>query len=48
MNLGLTGKKAHILTSSQGLCLSIASKLCQEGADDVIIESPIFRFKSEG
>lgn len=36
MDLGLTGKKALVLASSQGLGLAIATKLCQEGADVVI------------
>jgi 3-oxoacyl-[acyl-carrier protein] reductase len=36
MDLGLTGKKALVLASSQGLGLAIATKLCEEGADVVI------------
>lgn len=36
MDLGLTGKKALVLASSQGLGLAIATKLCQEGTDVVI------------
>ena len=33
MDLGLKGKRALVLASSQGLGLGIASKLCEEGAD---------------
>lgn len=33
MDLGLTGKNAIVLASSQGLGLGIATKLCEEGAD---------------
>lgn len=36
MDLGLNGKKALILASSQGLGLAVATKLCEEGADVVI------------
>jgi len=36
MDLGLTGKKALVLASSQGLGLAVATKLCEEGADVVI------------
>jgi 3-oxoacyl-[acyl-carrier protein] reductase len=32
MDLGISGKRALILASSQGLGLGIATKLCQEGA----------------
>lgn len=32
MNLGITGKRALVLASSQGLGLGIATKLCEEGA----------------
>jgi len=32
MDLGITGKRALILASSQGLGLGIATKLCEEGA----------------
>lgn len=32
MNLGITGKRALVLASSQGLGLGIAAKLCEEGA----------------
>lgn len=33
MDLGINGKKALVLASSQGLGLGIATKLCAEGAD---------------
>jgi len=33
MDLGLTGKRALVLASSQGLGLGIATALCREGAD---------------
>ena len=33
MDLGIKGKKALVLASSQGLGLGIASQLCREGAD---------------
>jgi len=36
MNFHLTGKKALLLASSQGLGLGIAAKLCEEGADVMI------------
>jgi 3-oxoacyl-[acyl-carrier protein] reductase len=36
MDLGIKGKRALVLASSQGLGLGIASKLCAEGADVVI------------
>jgi len=36
MDLGLTGKRALVLASSQGLGLGIASKLCCEGANVVL------------
>jgi len=36
MNLGLVGKKALVLASSQGLGLGVAAKLCGEGADVMI------------
>ena len=32
MDLGITGKRALVLASSQGLGLGIATKLCEEGA----------------
>jgi 3-oxoacyl-[acyl-carrier protein] reductase len=36
MDLGLKGKRALVLASSQGLGLGIATKLCEEGAHVVI------------
>ncbi len=36
MDLGLSGKRALVLASSQGLGLGIATKLCEEGAHVVI------------
>lgn len=36
MDLGLEGKMALVLASSQGLGLGIAKKLCEEGADVLI------------
>ena len=36
MDLGIKGKKALILASSQGLGLGVATKLCQEGVDVLI------------
>ena len=36
MNLGLNGKRALVLASSQGLGLGIATRLCEEGAHVVI------------
>jgi 3-oxoacyl-[acyl-carrier protein] reductase len=36
MNLGINGKRALVLASSQGLGLGIASKLCEEGANVLI------------
>ena len=40
MDLGIKGKRALILASSQGLGLGIATKLCEEGAN-VIISSRV-------
>ena len=40
MDLGIKGKRALVLASSQGLGLGIATKLCEEGAN-VIISSRI-------
>jgi 3-oxoacyl-[acyl-carrier protein] reductase len=36
MDLGIKGKRALVLASSQGLGLGIATKLCEEGANVVI------------
>ena len=36
MDLGIKGKRALVLASSQGLGLSIATKLCEEGANVII------------
>ena len=36
MDLGISGKRALVLASSQGLGLGIATKLCEEGANVVI------------
>ncbi len=36
MDLGLSGKRALVLASSQGLGLGIATKLCEEGAHVII------------
>lgn len=36
MDLGITGKRALVLASSQGLGLGIATRLCEEGANVVI------------
>jgi len=36
MDLGLKGKRALVLASSQGLGLGIATKLCEEGASVII------------
>lgn len=36
MDLGITGKRALVLASSQGLGLGIATKLCEEGANVVL------------
>ena len=36
MDLGITGKRALVLASSQGLGLAIAGKLCEEGANVLI------------
>jgi 3-oxoacyl-[acyl-carrier protein] reductase len=36
MNLGISGKRALVLASSQGLGLGIATKLCEEGAHVLI------------
>lgn len=36
MDLGISGKRALVLASSQGLGLGIATKLCEEGAHVVI------------
>lgn len=36
MDLGISGKRALVLASSQGLGLGIATKLCQEGAHVVL------------
>lgn len=36
MDLGIQGKKALVLASSQGLGLGIATKMCAEGADVLI------------
>ena len=36
MDLGLKGKKALLLASSQGLGLGVATTLCAEGADVLI------------
>ena len=33
MDLGIRGKKALVLASSQGLGLGVATKLCEEGAN---------------
>ena len=40
MDLGIKGKRALVLASSQGLGLGIATKLCEEGAN-VIISSRV-------
>ena len=40
MDLGIIGKRALVLASSQGLGLGIATKLCEEGAN-VIISSRV-------
>ncbi|MCG8380377.1 MAG: SDR family NAD(P)-dependent oxidoreductase, partial [Proteobacteria bacterium] len=32
MDLGISGKRALVLASSQGLGLGVATKLCEEGA----------------
>ena len=40
MDLGIKGKRALVLASSQGLGLSIATKLCEEGTN-VIISSRV-------
>ena len=48
MDLGLTGKKALILASSQGLGFAVATKLCLEGADVVIMDSLVSRFIKKG
>ncbi len=36
MDLGISGKRALVLASSQGLGLGIATKLCEEGANVII------------
>ena len=36
MDFGITGKRALVLASSQGLGLGIATKLCEEGANVII------------
>ena len=36
MDLGIEGKRALVLASSQGLGLGIATKLCEEGARVII------------
>ncbi len=36
MDLGIKGKRALVLASSQGLGLGIASKLCEEGASVIV------------
>jgi len=36
MNLGISGKRALVLASSQGLGLGVATKLCEEGAHVLI------------
>ena len=36
MDLGISGKRALVLASSQGLGLGIATKLCEEGASVII------------
>ena len=36
MDLGIKGKRALVLASSQGLGLGIATKLCEEGASVIV------------